>query len=107
MDGLPGTSPAGPRSSRAAFVAATRNLYGQRFLVVEYDTLAKDQVGAIFAYLHRRLHYRLHCIVDTAGKSLHGWFDAPRTKLLENRLKAGLEVLGTDPKMFTYSQPVR
>ena len=49
----------------------------------------------------------LHCIIDTAGKSLHGWFDAPRNKVLENRLKAGLEVFGCDPKVFTYSQPVR
>ena len=36
----------------------------------------------------RRLRYRLHCIIDTAGKSLHGWFDAPRDKRIEARLKA-------------------
>jgi hypothetical protein len=58
-------------------------------------------------YLRRRLHYDLHCIVDTTGKSLHAWFDAPRNKVFENRLKAGLEVFGCDPKVFTYSQPVR
>ena len=44
----------------------------------------------MFAYLRRRLRYRLHCIIDTAGKSLHGWFDAPRDRVRENRLKAGL-----------------
>jgi hypothetical protein len=38
---------------------------------------------------------------------LHAWFDAPRNKVLESRLKAGLEVFGCDPKVFTYSQPVR
>jgi hypothetical protein len=27
--------------------------------------------------------------------------------VFENRLKAGLEVFGCDPKVFTYSQPVR
>lgn len=86
---------------------SNENLNGQRFLVVESDTLTKDQVGAVFAYLRRRLHYRLHCIIDTAGKSLHGWFDAPRTKVLEERLKAGLHAFGCDPKVFTYSQPVR
>jgi hypothetical protein len=32
---------------------------------------------------------------------------APPDKLFENRLKAGLEVFGCDPKVFTYSQPVR
>jgi hypothetical protein len=75
--------------------------------VIESDTLAKDEVGAVFAYLHRRLNYRLHCIIDTAGKSLHGWFEAPRTKVWENRLKVGLIAFGCDPKVFTYSQPVR
>jgi len=82
-------------------------LNGHRFLVVESDSLSRDEVGAVFAYLHRRLRYRLHCIVDTAGKSLHGWFDAPRSKTLEDGLKAELTVFGCDPKVFTYSQPVR
>lgn len=86
---------------------SNESIEGQRFLVVESDTLTKDEVGAVFAYLKRRLHYKLHCIIDTAGKSLHGWFDAPRNKLFETRLKAGLEAFGCDPKVFTYSQPVR
>jgi len=90
-----------------SFRRSNENLNGHRFLVVESDTLSRDEVGAIFAYLQRRLHYALHCIIDTAGKSLHGWFDAPKNKIWEIRLKAGLEVFGCDPKVFTYSQPVR
>jgi hypothetical protein len=90
-----------------SYSRSNENLNGHRFMVVESDTLAKDDVGAVFAYLRRRLHYRLYCIIDTAGKSLHGWFEAPRNKVLENRLKAGLTVFGCDPKLFTYSQPVR
>jgi hypothetical protein len=90
-----------------SFSRCNESLNGHRFLVVESDTLSKDEMGAVFAYLRRRLRYRLHCIIDTAGKSLHGWFDAPRNKLLETRLKAGLEAFGCDPKVFTYSQPVR
>jgi hypothetical protein len=86
---------------------SNENLAGFRFLVIESDTLSRDEVGAIFAYLNRRLHYTLHAIVDTAGKSLHGWFDAPRSKGQEERLKAGLVAFGCDPKVFTYSQPVR
>ncbi len=86
---------------------SNENLNGHRFLVVESDTLSRDEVGAVFGYLWRRLHYRLHCIIDTAGKSLHAWFDAPRDRVREGRLKAGLEVFGCDPKVFTYSQPVR
>jgi hypothetical protein len=90
-----------------SYQRSNANCNGTRFLVIESDTLAKDEVGAVFAYLQRRLRYRLHCIIDTAGKSLHGWFDAPRNRILENRLKAGLTVFGCDPKVFTYSQPVR
>ncbi len=90
-----------------SFSRSNENLDGHRFLVIESDTLAKDEVGAIFSYLRRRLKYRLHCIIDTAGKSLHAWFDAPRDKLRETRLKAGLTAFGCDPKVFTYSQPVR
>lgn len=90
-----------------SFQRSNENLNGHRFLVVESDTLAKDEVGAVFAYLRRRLRYRLHCIIDAAGKSLHAWFDAPRNAVLEARLKAGLVAFGCDPKVFTYSQPVR
>ena len=86
---------------------SNENLNGHRFLVIESDSLTRDEVGAVFAYLRRRLHYDLHCIIDTAGKSLHAWFDAPPNKVFENRLKAGLQVFGCDPKVFTYSQPVR
>lgn len=90
-----------------SFRRSNENLNGHRFMVIESDSLAKDEVGAIFAYLRRRLKYRLHCIIDTAGKSLHAWFDAPRDRVREGRLKAGLIAFGCDPKVFTYSQPVR
>ena len=90
-----------------SFQRSNANCNGTRFMVVESDTLAKDEVGAIFAYLNLRLHFNLHAIIDTAGKSLHGWLDAPRDKRIEARLKAVLTVFGCDPKLFTYSQPVR
>ena len=90
-----------------SYARSNSNTNGTRFMVVESDTLAKDEVGAIFAYLNNRLRYKLHAIIDTAGKSLHGWFDAPVNKVAETRLKAALTVFGCDPKLFTYSQPVR
>jgi hypothetical protein len=90
-----------------SFQRSNANCNGTRFLVIESDTLAKDEVGAVFSYLNRRLHFNLHAVIDTAGKSLHGWFDAPRDKRMEARLKAVLTVFGCDPKLFTYSQPVR
>jgi len=86
---------------------SNENLSGHRFLVVESDVLSKDEVGAVFAYLNLRLRFNLHAVIDTAGKSLHGWFDAPRNREVEARLKAVLKVFGCDPKLFTYSQPVR
>jgi hypothetical protein len=79
----------------------------RQFLIVESDILTRDEVGAVFKYMQHQLGYRLHCIIDTGGKSLHGWFDAPENKRAENRLKAGLTALGCDPKMFNHSQPVR
>jgi len=57
--------------------------------------------------LNRRLRFNLHAIIDTAGKSLHGWFDSPANRVVEQRLKAGLVAFGCDPELFTYSQPVR
>ncbi len=90
-----------------SFQRSNANCDGTRFLVVESDTLTKDEIGAVFAYMNNRLHFNLHAIIDTAGKSLHGWFDAPNNRLIETRLKAVLHVFGCDPKLFTYSQPVR
>ena len=90
-----------------SFQRSNANCNGTRFLVVESDTLKKDEIGAVFAYMNNRLHFNLHAIIDTAGKSLHGWFDCPRDKAMEDRLKAALTVFGCDPKLFTYSQPVR
>ena len=90
-----------------SFQRSNANCNGTRFLVVESDTLTKDEIGAVFAYMNNRLQFNLHAIIDTAGKSLHGWFDAPNNRLIETRLKAVLHVFGCDPKLFTYSQPVR
>jgi hypothetical protein len=109
---MPSPSPSRARRSPFAFKPGSfqrsnANCDGTRFMVIESDTLPKDEVGAVFSYLQKRLHYKLHCIIDTAGKSLHAWFDAPRNKILEDRLKAGLTAFGCDPKVFTYSQPVR
>jgi hypothetical protein len=104
--------PVAPFTCGSAFRAGSysrsnENVSGYRFMVVESDTLGHDQVGAIFLFLNVRLHFTLHAIVDTAGKSLHGWFDAPRNATIEARVKTALTAFGCDPKLFTYSQPVR
>ncbi len=82
------------------------NLVARRFLVVESDELTKDEVGGVFRWLRDEVGLHLRAIVDTAGRSLHGWFDFPATDQLED-LKLVLPELGCDPKLFTASQPVR
>ncbi len=84
---------------------ANENVVTRRFLVVESDTLDKDEVGAIFRWLRDKAALNLVAIVDTAGKSLHAWFDYPAEEV--DDLKLVLPVLGCDPKLFTASQPVR
>lgn len=78
----------------------------QRYLVVESDSLTKDQVGAIFRWLDQAVDLSLRAVVDTAGKSLHGWFEFPTPDAL-TELKIMLPALGCDSKMFGSSQPCR
>ena len=88
-------------SSRGNLNIATR-----RFLVVESDELDKDTIGSVFRWMDEKAKIRLRCVVDTAGKSLHGWFDFPSSEELDD-LKIILPAFGCDPKMFTPSQPCR
>ena len=85
---------------------SNENVVARRFLVVESDTLGKDQVGAVFRWLNEKVDLPLGATVDTAGKSLHAWFFYPPPDVVDE-LKLVLPVLGCDPKLFTASQPVR
>lgn len=76
------------------------------FLVVESDELDRDTIGAVFRWMREKVNLQLRCIVDTAGKSLHGWFEFPAEAELDE-LKVVLPEFGCDPKMFTASQPCR
>lgn len=83
----------------------------RRFLVVESDVLDKVQMCAVFNWL--RSFMNLRAVVDTAGKSLHGWFDFPADELLAH-LRVILPNLGReskeptlDPALFKPAQPVR
>jgi hypothetical protein len=77
---------------------------GFRFLVVESDTLSKAEIAAVFGWCRQFLSLR--GIVDTGGKSLHGWFDYPTTAQL-HELRGILPRLGCDPALFKPSQPCR
>ena len=83
------------------------HVLARRFFVVESDTLKRDEVGAVFKWLQAECRLKLIAIVDTGGKSLHGWFDfAPCERDLDH-LKLVLPAMQCDPKLFTASQPVR
>jgi len=85
---------------------SNENVLARRFLVIESDILTKDQVGAIFKWLKDEVGLNLRAVVDTAGKSLHGWFDYPKKAILEE-LEIILPQLGCDPGLFRASQPCR
>jgi len=84
----------------------------RRYLVIESDLLSKVQMSSVISW--RRQFMRLPAIVDTGGKSLHGWFDAPPPDF-EAELKIILPNLGRsaedkpmlDPALFKLAQPCR
>jgi hypothetical protein len=105
--------PAGPRICPAAFrpggfSRCQAAVEARRFLVVESDCLSYGEQGAIFRWL--RGHLRLRAVVDTAGRSLHGWFDAPGPGLLRE-IKMAFECIwdgrAMDPALFNPAQPCR
>jgi hypothetical protein len=96
----PNTFQAGTYSRAAA------NVLFRKFLVVESDTLGRDEIGAVFRWLDLSVGLRLRAIVDTAGKSLHGWFDYPNGVVF-SRLEQWLPGFGCDPAMFNPAQPCR
>jgi hypothetical protein len=77
------------------------------FLVVESDVLTKPQMGAVFQLMRDLFSMKLHAVVNTGGKSLHGWFEMPPKNEWVEQLKAFLIPLGCDPATFKPSQPVR
>lgn len=87
-----------------SFSRCNENVLARPFLVVESDHLDKTQVGAVFAWMTQFL--RLRAVVDTAGKSLHGWFNYPDPETLQE-LRIILPELKCDPALFRASQPCR
>ena len=84
----------------------------RRFLVIESDSLSKDEMATVINWCRRFM--RLRAIVDTGNRSLHGWFDAPPPEI-EAELKIILPNLGReaedkptlDPALFKLAQPCR
>lgn len=80
------------------------NVTARRYLVVESDVLGKDEMKALLAWLAQFM--RLRAVVDTAGRSLHGWFETPKESA-EQELRVILPAMGCDPALFKVSQPCR
>jgi hypothetical protein len=83
---------------------SNENVVRRPFLVVESDTLGKEEVLSIFNWMRKFM--RLRAVVDTAGKSVHGWFEYPDDEAL-TELKMILPALGCDAALFKASQPCR
>ncbi len=94
----PNTFKPGTHSRRDA------DILDRRFLVMESDILDKNQVCAVFKWTEQ--FTKLRAIVDTAGKSLHAWFEMPAPDVL-GQLETILPQLGCDDAMFIPSQPCR
>jgi hypothetical protein len=108
---LAGEIPAGPFTCPSCFAPGSYsrckdNVGVQRYLVVESDSMTKNDVGAIFRWLDQAVELPLRAVVDTAGKSLHGWFEYPPSDVM-TELKIMLPAMGCDQKMFGASQPCR
>ena len=76
------------------------------FMVVESDTLQKDEIGAVFRWLRDVVRLPLVAVVDTASRSLHGWFIRPDAETLRD-LKAVLPAMQCDGAVLRDTQPVR
>lgn len=105
-------SPVGNYTTGAVFVPGSvsraNDKVDQRvYLVVESDSLTKPQMGAVFQLMRDLFKMKMYAVVDTGGKSLHGWFENPPKKEWCEQLKAFLVPLGCDPATFKPSQPVR
>jgi hypothetical protein len=101
--------PAGPFICPCTFKEGSHsrcnaNVQGQPFLVVESDELSHEHFGGVIEFLKQRLHLR--AVVDTAGKSLHAWFDYPTDSQVAE-LRIILKELKCDTAMFRPSQAVR
>lgn len=106
VDDCPGSFTCPSTFAHGSFSRSGERVASRPFLVVESDVLDRDTVGAVFRFLAERYDMRLRAVVDTAGKSLHGWFDMPPGHIREE-MKIVLPLLKCDPKMLNASQPCR
>ena len=78
-DWLAGAAPARPQVSTCTFKAAgeSKREYVEThdFFIVESDAIDREKFGNVVRWIQR--YAKLRAVVDTGGKSRHGWFDRP------------------------------
>ncbi len=104
----------------ASFSRSDSNLITSPFIVIESDDLIghkpttdeertenKKLSAALIRLCRDRLKLTLRAVIDTGGKSLHGWFDRPSDEALKSLLSIA-EGLAIDTAVITRaSNPLR
>ncbi|MBE7158849.1 MAG: hypothetical protein INR62_10545 [Rhodospirillales bacterium] len=94
--------PLGPLVAASTFTPGTfqrsrGRVAASRFLVVESDSLHAGEIGAVFRFLRDAEGLALHAVIDTGGRSLHGWFARPAAPERLEELLTVLPAMGCDP----------
>lgn len=86
--------------------AATGN---RKYLVVEFDDekITKPQQSGLIRFLRKQTGAHLVMLVDSGGKSIHGWFKASINESKNWRFMTLAVALGADPRMWLPEQFAR
>ncbi len=102
----PMTDRIGRNQDGAMSTRCLANTGPRRFLVIESDSLPRADWIRVLSHLHRFIPLAL--AVDTAGKSVHGWFNVESLGEVAARAFFAYAVhLGADPSTWTRCQFVR
>jgi hypothetical protein len=75
---------------------------GRLYTLVESDEIKREKFAIIQRWLDERNGMRLCALVDTGGKSFHGWVSGVRHTRQERELRAFLAGLGADAQALNH-----
>lgn len=81
----------------------------RKYLVIEFDdeSLSPEQQCGLLRFLKNRAGGKLKMVVDSGGKSFHGWFAANKDDHLNWKFMNLAVRLGADPRMWLPEQFAR
>ena len=81
----------------------------RKYLVVEFDdeNITKSQQTGLIRFLRKQTGAQLVMLVDSGGKSIHGWFKASIDESTNWRFMTLAVALGADPRMWLPEQFAR